>query len=138
MSRLLDPHSSCCEFRLHLFRFAIQVHLHLTASYSKHSSDSPCLLHLYSNPHLSLHLCLFPRESLRTYISVCCCSAAQSCLTLYDPMDCSTPGFPVPHHLLELAQAHVHWVSDAIQPSHPLLSPSPPAFNLSQHQGLFK
>ena len=106
----------------------------LSASYSKHSSDSPCLLHLYSNPHLSLHLCLFPRESLRTYISVCCCSAAQSCLTLYDPMDCSTPGFPVPHHLPELAQAHVHWVSDAIQPSHPLSSPSPPAFNLSQHE----
>ena len=57
-------------------------------------------------------------------------------MTLWDPMDCSTPGFPVHHQLLELAQTHVHWVSDAIQPSHPLLSPSPPAFNLSQHQGL--
>ena len=53
-------------------------------------------------------------------------------------MNCSTPGFPVLHYLLELAQTHVHWVGDAIQPSHPLLSPSPPAFNLSQHQGLFK
>ena len=53
-------------------------------------------------------------------------------------MDCSTPGFPVLHHLPELAQTHVHWVSDAIQPSHPLLSPSPPTFYLSQHQGLFK
>ena len=62
---------------------------------------------------------------------------AQSCLTLCDPMDCSTPGFPVLHHLLEFAQAHVHWVSDAIQSSHPLLPPSPPDFNLSQHQGLF-
>ena len=51
-------------------------------------------------------------------------------------MDCSTPGFPVYHQLLELAQTHVHWVGDAIQPSHPLLSPSPPAFNLSQFQGL--
>ena len=50
------------------------------------------------------------------------------------PMDCSTPGFLVLHHLPELAQTHVHWVSDAIQPSHPLSSPSPPAFNLSQHQ----
>ena len=59
-------------------------------------------------------------------------------LTLYDPMDCSTPGFPVHHHLLELAQTHVHRVGDAIQPSHPLLSLSPPAFNLSQHQGLFQ
>ena len=62
----------------------------------------------------------------------------QSCPTLCDPMDCSTPGFPVLHKLPELAQTHVHRVGDAIQPSHPLLSPSPPAFNLSQHQGLFK
>ena len=61
----------------------------------------------------------------------------QSCLTLYDPMDCSTPGLPVHHQLLEFTQTHVHRVGDAIQPSHPLLSPSPPAFNLSQHQGLF-
>ena len=53
-------------------------------------------------------------------------------------MDCSMPGFPVHHQLPELAQAHVHWVGDAIQPSHPLLSPSPLAFNLSQHQGLFQ
>ena len=53
-------------------------------------------------------------------------------------MDCSTPGFPVHHQLPELTQTHVHWVSDAIQPSHPLLSPSPPVFNLSQHQGLFQ
>ena len=53
-------------------------------------------------------------------------------------MDCSMPGLPVHHQLLEFNQTPVHWVSDAIQPSHPLLSPSPPAFNLSQHQGLFK
>jgi len=53
-------------------------------------------------------------------------------------MDCSTPGFPVLHQLPELAQTHIHRVSDAIQPSHPLSSPSPPAFNLSQHQGLFQ
>ena len=53
-------------------------------------------------------------------------------------MDCSPPGLPVPHQLPELTQTHVHWVSDAIQPSHPLSSPSPPAFNLSQHWGLFK
>ena len=54
------------------------------------------------------------------------------------PVDCSTPGFSVFHHLLELVQTHVHWVGDAIQPSHPLSSPSLPAFNLSQHQGLFQ
>ena len=63
-------------------------------------------------------------------------SVAQSHLTLCDPRDCSTPGFPVHYQLPELAQTHVHWVGDTIQPSHPLSFPSPPAFNLSQHQGL--
>ena len=56
---------------------------------------------------------------------------AQSCLKLCNPMDCSTPGFPVHHQLLDFTQTHVHQVSDAIQPSHPMLFPSPPAFNLS-------
>ena len=65
-------------------------------------------------------------------------SATQSCPTLCNPMDCSTPGLPVHHQLPELAQTLVHWLGDAIQPSHPLSSPSPPALNLSQHQGLFK
>ena len=60
------------------------------------------------------------------------CSVTQSCLTLCDPMDYSTPGSPVRHHLPELIQTHVHWVGDAIQPSCPLSSPSPPAFSLSQ------
>ena len=64
--------------------------------------------------------------------------AAQSCLTLCDPMSCRMPGFLVHHQLLELAQTHVHQMGDAIQSSHPLLSPSPLAFNLSQHQGLFQ
>ena len=65
-------------------------------------------------------------------------SAVWSCPTLCDPTDCSMLGFPVHHQLLELTQTHVHWVSDAIQLSHPLSSPSPPTFNLSQHQGLFQ
>ena len=65
-------------------------------------------------------------------------SVAQSCPTLCDPMDCSRPGFPVHHQFPEFTQSHVHWVGDAIQPSHPLLSCSPPAFNLPQHQGLYK
>ena len=65
-------------------------------------------------------------------------STTQSCLTLCDSMDCSTPGLPVHHQLPESTQTHVHWVDDAIQPSHPLSSPSPPALNLSQHQGLFQ
>ena len=64
-------------------------------------------------------------------------SIAQSCPTLCNPMECSMPGFPVLHQLLKLAQTHMHQVSDAIQSPHPLLSPSPPAFNLSQHQSLF-
>ena len=58
--------------------------------------------------------------------------------SLWDPMDCSTPGLPVHHQCLEFTYTHVHWVGDAIQPSHPLLSPSPPTFKLFQHQGLFK
>ena len=66
-----------------------------------------------------------------------CSSVTQSCPTICDPMDCSMPGFPVFHHLSELTETHVHRVCDAIQPSHPLLSPSP-ALNLSQHQGLFQ
>ena len=72
------------------------------------------------------------------YTHICiylCCSVAQSCPTL---CDCSTPGFSVLHHLPELAHTHIHQVGDAIQPSHPLSSPSPSVLNLSQHQGLFQ
>ena len=72
------------------------------------------------------------------YPSVHFSSVAQLCLTFCDPMDCSTPGLPVHHQLLEFTQTHAHWVGDAIEPYHPLSSPSPPAFNLSQHQGLFR
>ena len=71
-----------------------------------------------------------------TFLRLCCCSAAKSCPTLCNPMNCSTPGSSVLHCLLEFAQIHVHWVGDAIQPSHPL--PHPFALNLSQHQGLFQ
>ena len=82
--------------------------------------------------------------SFRKYIPSPLCrsvqfsSVCQSCPTLCDQMDYSKPVFPVHHQLPELAQTRVHWVSDAIQPSHPLSSPSPPAPNPSQHQGLFK
>ena len=71
-------------------------------------------------------------------ISVQFSSVTQSCPTLCNPMDCSTPGLPVYHQRPEFTKTHVHWVSDAIQPSLPLSSPSPPTLNLSQHQGLFK
>ena len=66
-----------------------------------------------------------------------CCSVSLSCLPLCDPMDCSMPGLPVPHHFLKFTQ-EVHCIGDAIQPSHLLLPPSPPAFNLSKNQGLFQ
>ena len=77
-------------------------------------------------------------ERLSRPRSCCCCSVTKSCLTLCDSMDCSTPGSPVLHYLPEFAQIQVHWVSDVIQSSHLLSSPSLPAFNLSQHQGLFQ
>ena len=76
-------------------------------------------------------------ESSR-FSSVQSSPVSKRCLTLCDPMYCSTPGFPVHHQLQELTQTHVHRVGDAIQPSHPLLSLSPPAFNLSQHHGIFQ
>ena len=69
---------------------------------------------------------------------LCCCSVVKSCPTLWDPMDCGTPSFPVLHYLPELAQTHVHWVGDDTQSSHPLLPHSPPALNLIQCQGLFQ
>ena len=92
-------------------------------------SDTP--LCLRTTPSLSIHLQMHMS-------SVQFRSVTQSCPTLCDPMNCITSGLPVHHQLLEFTQTHVHRVSDAIQPSHPLLSPSPPALNLYQHQGLFK
>ena len=93
---------------------------------------SAILVHLTGNL-INLHL-----NSLLISKDLLFSSVAQSCLTLCDFMDCSMPGLPAHHQLPELAQTHVHRVGDAIQPSHPLLSPSPPALNLSQIQGLFK
>ena len=75
---------------------------------------------------------------LFNFSSVQFSSVAQSCPTLYDPMNRSTPGLPVHHQFPEFTQTHVHRVSDAIQPSHPLPSPSPPVPNPSQHQSLFQ
>ena len=82
--------------------------------------------------------CLFTVMYENPEISVQFSLVAQSCPTLCDPMNCSMPGLPVHHQLLESIQTHVHWVGDAIQSSHPLLSPLPPALNLSQHQGPFQ
>ena len=81
---------------------------------------------------------LWKEETSRLQFSVQFSSVAQSCPTLCDPVNHSTPGLPVHHYLPEFTQTHVHWVGDAIQPSHPLSSPSPPASNPSQHQSLFQ
>ena len=81
----------------------------------------------------SLDLC----KTGQTFQISCCCWVTKSCLTLCDPMHCSATGHPVPHYPPEFAQGHVPWVSDAIQPSHPLTPSSPLAFSLCQHQGLF-
>ena len=106
-------------------------------------------------PLSSLHIFTYARNA-QFFISTCwnstntvlqsqwkeqspsCSVFTQSCPTLCNSMNCSTPGLPVYHQLLEFTQTHVHWVGDAIQPSYALSSPSPPALNLSQHQGLFK
>ena len=68
----------------------------------------------------------------------CCCSVARSCPIICDPMNCRTPVFSVLHYFPEFAQTHIHWANDAIQPSYPLLLPSPLALSISQHQGLFQ
>ena len=81
---------------------------------------------------------LFDKVSRKGMYKVQFSSVAKLCLTLCNPMNCSTPGLPVHHQLMEFTQTHVHRVSNAIQPSHPLSSPSPPAPNPSQHEGLFQ
>ena len=93
---------------------------------------------LYFTNHYCVEMTIWsPAHCWWWHHSVQFISVTQSCPTLCDPMDYSTPGLPVHHQLLELAQAHVRWVGDAIQPSYPVSSPSP-AFSLSQHQGLFQ
>ena len=119
------------------------------SNWSFRSFKASIVLLIFCLEHLSIHvtgvlksliikilLSISPFMYVSTYL-LCCCSVAHLCLTLCDSMDCSTPWFPFLDHLLELAQTHVHWVGDAIQSSCLLLSPSP-AFNLSQHQDLFK
>ena len=103
-------------FLTYLPRNWLSLIYHLPTYLQKNPSDVPkdiCLLYQFS-------------------------SVAQLCATLCDPMNCSTPGLPVHHRLPEFIQTHIYWVSDAVQPSHPLSSPSPPALNPSQHQSLFQ
>ena len=108
-----------------IYAYDFGIFFHLTIYY-EHSSKSIHTDLIFLNSCIIVH-------SMNEFGSV-----TQLCLTLCNPTDCSTPGFPVHYQLSELAQTHINRVSDAIQPSHPLSSPSPPAFNLSQHQGLFQ
>ena len=121
--------------------------VHSSASYDLH--NLVCFLAKMQWIWGGLQISLFPLiwEKMKTIFwpwnliflsDFCCCLVAQSCLTFCDPVDFSTPGFLVLHHLLEFAQTHVHRVGDAMQPSHPLSSLSPPALSLSQQQGLFQ
>ena len=96
--------------------------------------SNPCLLHL----HWQVDFLPVKPPGKPLHVVAVQFSCSQSCPILCDPMDCSTPGFPVHHQLPEPTNTHVHRISDAIQPSHPLSSPSPPAFNLSHLQGLFQ
>ena len=104
-------------------------------SWSSNPCFSTCLQQHLLWMGLSLALTI---SSPRSQHSVQFSLVSQLCTILCNPVDYSMPGLPVHHQLLESTQTHVHWISDAIQPSHPLLSPSPSAFNSSQHQGLFK
>ena len=132
-----------------LWIVACQVPLSLGFSRQEYWSGSPCpspgdlpnlgILPMSLMSPTLVHGCFiisFTWEALPSSIQFS--SDAKSCLTICNPMDWSMPGFPVHHQLLELDQTHVHRVSDAIQPSHSLPFPSLPAFNISQHQGLFQ
>jgi len=125
-SRLINTHHSVHNTHIHTYTF-------------RHTSIS----------HTCTHICAHTHRNTQAYIHTCihtCISGqirlvrsvVQSCLILCDPMNRSMPGLPVHHQLPEFTQTHVHRVSDAIQPSHPLSSPSPPAHNPSQHQSLFQ
>ena len=124
----------CREERVHPFRLVSEL-----SSFSK-----SCIFFLWfikkkkklSWINFNLRQKLQKNSSCIPLTQLCCCSATNSCLILFNPMNWRIPGFPVLHHLLEFAQTHVHWISDAIQPSHPLSPSSPPTLNLSQHQGL--
>ena len=122
----------------HRTGFKSRVNLNRTSFW--YTERSILTINILSLSKFSHSICGVARQkgSWATPTKVLRSSVAQSCPILSDPMDCSTPGLPVHHQLPEFTQTHVHWVGDAIQPSHPLSSPSPLAFSLSQHQGLFQ
>ena len=116
-------------------QLSTHTNLHISLDVYK---ENQCYITVHHSNLKYFQLFIWQSTVMNGFVCFCCSSFAQLCLTLCDPTDYSTPGFPVLHYLPELAQTHVCWVSDVIQPSHPLSSPSPPAFDLSQHQGLFK
>ena len=126
--------------------FSLMVHYgleKLTLIFLHFSTSDIYRVHNLSSDHSQSHRTLWFQAPVYSCIKLLTYrvqfySVTQSCPTIYDPMNCSMPGLPVHHQLPEYTQTQVHWVSDAIQPSHPLSSPSPPALYLSQHQGLFK
>ena len=122
----------------HRTGFKSRVNLNRTSFW--YTEWSILTINILSLSKFSHSICGVARQkgSWATPTKVLRSSVAQSCPILSDPMDCSTPGLPVHHQLPEFTQTHVHWVGDAIQPSHPLSSPSPLAFSLSPHQGLFQ
>ena len=132
---------SCIEPRL-VIHFAYD-NIHVFVLFSQIIPPSPShrvqktVLYICVSFALS-HIRLSSPSFYIPYMYIWFSSVAQSCPTLCDPMNCSMPGLPVHHLLPEFTQTHMHWVSEAIQPSHPLSSPSPPAPNHSQHQSLFQ
>ena len=118
-----------------------QMKGNIWSSYFEIGKQTKVMLHRKRKKLTLMKICLHNNSLYYSYnlsVSIIFSSVAQSCPTLCNPMYCSTPGLPVHHQLLEFTQTHVHRVGDAIQPSHPLSSPSPPALNLSQHRGLYK
>ena len=138
-------HLNPLKFKSHVWLVATKVdltHLNIQQLSLRSKSLHPLPQHLHQSQYFGTKKSLLPdyiqvhEAKLKTRNLSCFCSVAQLCPTLW-PHGGSMTGLPVLRQLLELGQTHVHWVSDAIQPSHPLSSPSPPALNLSQHQHLF-
>ena len=127
-----------CILRTVHYSLYVSTHWILTTAFSV-PGDSKCQFHEDRDFCPQCLTCRVRPHGcwINEWISCCCSSVAKSCPVLDNPMDCSVPGSPVFHYLLVFARTHVHWVSDAIRPSHPLPPLSPPALNLSQHQGLF-
>ena len=135
---LLLPRVEICVASFTIILNKLHVELLFPIPVTSNSADLEGLVLKTKNASTRGHIISHLNWKLRFLLTFQFSSVTQSCPTLCDPMDCSTPGLPVHHQFPEFTQTHVHRVSDAIQPSHPLPSFSPPAFNLFQHQVLYK